>query len=245
MDWMRMKEVWTEWMETETPLHQIAAILREKDEETQQTRFAWLYDNVDTLNLEYFSRSAEKIITPLVLSLLEKEDRDERLAKVIINRYANRWIKLADLYSIKYDPIENYSSVEETTYGHKVDRTPIKKETETVKTNMDTTTEITSDQGNQRYGFNSTEAVNTDKAKDTQKQHQTANEDSNRTTREYTREGDEVETHSGTDTFKRSGNIGVTTSQQMLESEIDLWTKWDFLSEFYRDIDSILCLSIY
>lgn len=42
----------------------------------------------------------------------------------------------------------------------------------------------------------------------------------------------------------RSGNIGVTTSQQMLESEIEL-RKWNFTDMLYQDVDSICTLSIY
>lgn len=42
----------------------------------------------------------------------------------------------------------------------------------------------------------------------------------------------------------RSGNIGVTTSQQMLESEFKV-RQYDFYKQIYKDIDSILCLSIY
>ena len=45
-------------------------------------------------------------------------------------------------------------------------------------------------------------------------------------------------------TLTRSGNIGVTTSQQMLESEIEL-RKWNFFERVYNDIDYVLCLSIY
>lgn len=42
----------------------------------------------------------------------------------------------------------------------------------------------------------------------------------------------------------RSGNIGVTTSQQMIESEIELW-QWNYFKQVFEDIDSILCLDIY
>ena len=41
----------------------------------------------------------------------------------------------------------------------------------------------------------------------------------------------------------RSGNIGVTTSQQMLQSEIDL-RQWDFYNMMMDDIDSIMCLDV-
>lgn len=42
----------------------------------------------------------------------------------------------------------------------------------------------------------------------------------------------------------RKGNIGVTTSQRMIESEIELW-QWNFYKQVFEDIDSILCLDIY
>lgn len=42
----------------------------------------------------------------------------------------------------------------------------------------------------------------------------------------------------------RSGNIGVTTTQQMLSQDIELW-KWNFFSTVFEDIDSILVLQTY
>lgn len=42
----------------------------------------------------------------------------------------------------------------------------------------------------------------------------------------------------------RHGNIGVTTSQQMLLSEIEV-RKWNFYNSVFEDIDTILCLPIY
>lgn len=67
------------------------------------------------------------------------------------------------------------------------------------------------------------------------------------------------ETHSGTDTRTqthtgtttttyeehRSGNIGVTTSQQMLESEFKLRETWRMQEMLYKDVDRLLCLPIY
>ena len=42
----------------------------------------------------------------------------------------------------------------------------------------------------------------------------------------------------------RSGNIGVTTTQRMLQSELEL-RKWNFTDMLYQDVDSICTLSIY
>lgn len=48
----------------------------------------------------------------------------------------------------------------------------------------------------------------------------------------------------GNHTLNRSGNIGVTTSQQMIQSEIDLWD-WDFVKSIFEDVKEIISLKIY
>ena len=53
-----------------------------------------------------------------------------------------------------------------------------------------------------------------------------------------TKNTDEVETTA------RSGNIGVTTTQAMLESERSVWM-WNFFDQIYKDIDSVLALPFY
>ena len=55
---------------------------------------------------------------------------------------------------------------------------------------------------------------------------------------------DKDSTETGTETTTRHGNIGVTTSQQMLESEIKV-RQFDVIKSIYNDIDSILCMKIY
>ena len=42
----------------------------------------------------------------------------------------------------------------------------------------------------------------------------------------------------------RKGNIGVTSSQQLINSEIEL-REYNFIEAIYSDIDSILTLKIY
>lgn len=44
--------------------------------------------------------------------------------------------------------------------------------------------------------------------------------------------------------LSRSGNIGVTTSQQMIESERELWV-WDYFKQIFEDIDSIITIPVY
>lgn len=50
--------------------------------------------------------------------------------------------------------------------------------------------------------------------------------------------------NSAVDTSKH-GNIGVTTSQQMLESEIELRNKWNFYEIMFNDIDSLITTNLY
>lgn len=46
-------------------------------------------------------------------------------------------------------------------------------------------------------------------------------------------------------TLRRSGNIGVTTSQQMIQAERDLWL-WDFFhTVVFPDVDKVLTIPIY
>ena len=57
-------------------------------------------------------------------------------------------------------------------------------------------------------------------------------------------DGTETDTIEHDTTLTRSGNIGVTTSQQMIESERKLWD-YNIFKTIYEDVDSILTLSIY
>lgn len=51
-------------------------------------------------------------------------------------------------------------------------------------------------------------------------------------------------TATGTEKLTRSGNIGVTTSQQMIESEISL-RKLDIINMIYEDIDKVITIPYY
>ena len=64
--------------------------------------------------------------------------------------------------------------------------------------------------------------------------------------------GSETLAHSGTDTdtrnytLTRTGNIGVTTSQQMIKSEIDLWGGIEIFEQYiFPEIDKLLTIPLY
>lgn len=93
-------------------------------------------------------------------------------------------------------------------------------ENEKVKSKVSTTIGTSSD----TYGFNSEEAVPQNKVNST-------------STTEGSKDDNDRD-------LTRSGNIGVTTSQQMLESELNL-RKFELYHRMMNDIDKILCLKIY
>ena len=57
--------------------------------------------------------------------------------------------------------------------------------------------------------------------------------------------GTDTYTHTGTETLERSGNIGVTTSQQMLESELKLRALYNMVYIIYDDVDKVLTNPIF
>ena len=223
----------------------------------QEMSVPWQSLNMETeLDLEYYNNiSGQKIISPLTYSMMIGEtltlnDLDV-LATVIFKIYSVRWNKLWDTLSFEYDPIQNYSMTEIMTddetvieYGKvkTIDgtntRTPNLTETETP--NVTRETEMN------RFGFNSSEPVPSDTETETQ-----TGTDTTTTTGTDETEIDSTETDSGSDThtrnytLSRAGNIGVTTSQEMIESERKLWM-WDFFHDIvFPDIDRVLTINIY
>lgn len=53
------------------------------------------------------------------------------------------------------------------------------------------------------------------------------------------------DTHTRSYTLTRSGNIGVTTSQQMIESERNLWFWNFFIDTVFPNVDDVLTLRVY
>lgn len=136
------------------------------------------------------------------------------------------------------------------------DLTHGKTGTETTSPDLTTTTD------NGITGFNSAADVHTGETQTTNTgtneiEYNTSDTDSGTVTTVTT--GTDTDTHTGsvTDTnsgkdththnyeLTRSGNIGVTTSQQMLQAEHELW-RWNFFEDVvFPDIDRVITLMIY
>ena len=189
-------------------------------------------NSIDIAEEYYIGYSAEKYISPLLQKIYDAFNEDENfmtnlsidLSRKIYRRFAIKWKKIYDALLTEYKPLENYSMKEK--------RTPNLTSTENQSSKLETERETNA--SNKYKGFNSDAPVTINETNGTENVTTSGAKVDNETTR--------VDT--GTEELERAGNIGVTTSQQMLESEFKV-RQYDFYKMMYNDIDSILCLSIY
>lgn len=190
-------------------------------------------------------------------------DAINKLVPIILNKYGDKWQRLWDAFiETEYAPLENYSMVESETINddvsHKgtigesgsnsstdthnlassdtetggvtsaISGTPIDKvypsfsSTATpVKETTQSTTQTTT-YNNHKHELTDTGTLSV------------SGSNSKTTTFGNSDERDISRSHT------RSGNIGVTTSQQMLQSEIDIRNNFNLINQIYRDLDKIL-----
>lgn len=195
----------------------------------QESALYGLLDNYNQeLDFDYFiENSSEKYLSRYAQLIIDKTEFNivgRVFAEHIAMKYALKWWKISQAITTNYKPLENYDLNEI--------RTPDLREELTRKQNTDTNVNQTTESG--IYGFNSTESQPT----------ATGTGDTHTTGLKANNEIADTKTNTGTESLTRHGNIGVTTSQQMLESEIKL-RQYNFIEEVFKDIDSILCLKIY
>lgn len=196
------------------------------------SKYAWY---THTLDFEYiYSHSGDKLISPFVEKLLDNdnnlsETNLEKIANVIKNKFVDKWNKLFNaLVEVGYNPIDNYNMNEVET--------PNIERTSHVETNTNITTSGEGDNNSKVYAFNSDNAIPSNEGHAETSQTSSGSVDDN-----YS---DRTENETGTRELVRSGNIGVTTTQQMLQQEIEI-KKQNIYNIIYEDVDSLLCLDIY
>lgn len=189
-----------------------------------------LINSAKELEEDYFiENSSEKYLSRYGQLLINKFSNEplelsKQIAKHVVVKFGLKWWKISEAITTNYKPLENYN-MEEI-------RTPNLREELTRKQSTDTNVNQKTESG--VYGFNSTESNPT----------ATGEGDTHTTGLKANNETEDVKSNTGTESLTRHGNIGVTTSQQMLESEIKL-RQFNFIEEVFKDIDSILCLKIY
>lgn len=227
------------------------------DEELQ---FMVKYSFDNNLRMKYGCREVDSsilcsgIVTDF--SPLNSGTDQSYFLSAIFSKYNYKWQKLLDnVYAQIYNPIENYDRQEDTSLSYEgsenvtrnVDSDRKTKGT-TADTRNDTSSAESSSQKNV-FAFDSSEASPSDS-------------DSGRTTATGT--GSSNSTVDNTDTEKRTeteghsftnrknvtasrihGNVGVTTSQQMMTAELEFRLKNDFFNTVYEDIAEAVLKPIY
>jgi hypothetical protein len=233
-----------------------------------QTTMPWANaENVDSsvLDIAYFgNHSGGKFCAPLVKLLIDEDGvipsaARVTIAKILISKYLSNWNHLWETNVAVYSPIHNYDMYEErdlATTDDNVETTDgelSRTGTEGLTHGMVESTQHgrTEDNVNYKYGLNTTEyqqnrsdenvsteggtTTTTDSGTDTTTRNlvdstdQTVTEDNEGTEHE--------ETH-------RYGNIGVTTTQKLLQEERNLWL-WNFFDEVFNDLDKELALAFH
>ena len=233
-----------------------------------QTTMPWASaENVDSsvLDIAYFgNHSGGKFCAPLVKLLIDEDGvipsaARVTIAKILISKYLSNWNHLWETNVAVYSPIHNYDMYEErdlATTDDNVETTDgelSRTGTEGLTHGMVESTQHgrTEDNVNYKYGLNTTEyqqnrsdenvsteggtTTTTDSGTDTTTRNlvdstdQTVTEDNEGTEHE--------ETH-------RYGNIGVTTTQKLLQEERNLWL-WNFFDEVFNDLDKELALAFH
>lgn len=229
----------------------------------------WGYDNYKKLNFMYHAMHSGEKTAAHVLELAADGDNINneimrQICAAIYEKYSNKWESVWNALKLKYEPIENYAMEESETYGEELATTEISKsgnnknsknETDNNTQNSTDTETIAGTETNtaQVAAYNSNNYSND--TKNTLDFTDRKNTKENETTNTNTKNGTETNEYSDTEkvdetkkehtrTLRRHGNIGVTTSQQMLESELKL-REYNFYNKIFADIDSEITVPVW
>ena len=205
----------------------------------------WLQtEDKNSLWINYlFNHSGNKEESCLLSNYVFVNDNSlDILNNIIKNIYLDKWNKLYNVLNSEYNPIENYNRVENTTINNTGN--------ETTNENINNSEVLTGGHTNNNTNENThkVSAFNDENFSND-------SNDINNSTDEFIY-NNETKTNTGTNTSTKtnsgsnethstiSGNIGVTTTQQMIVSEIEL-RKYNIVNEFYSDLDNLLTIGIY
>lgn len=206
---------------------------------------AWLQnEDKNSLWINYlFNHSGNKEESCLLSNYVFVNNNSlDILNNIIKNIYLDKWNKLYNVLNSEYNPIENYNRVENTTINNTGNETTNENINNSEVLTGGHTNNNTNENTHKISAFNDVNFSND-------------SNDVNNSTDEFIY-NNETKTNTGTNTSTKtnsgsnethstiSGNIGVTTTQQMIVSEIEL-RKYNIVNEFYSDLDNLLTIGIY
>lgn len=161
-------------------------------------------------------------------------------AKIVYNLNKNKYIKLVATETVEYNPIENYSMTENSdeTRTPKLIRSSEGTASESGTNSANNTTSNTSTDSN--TSFDNTAFVNNSKNELTGNSNTTGENTANSNSTVISKEEGTEQT---TNEITRKGNIGVTTTQQMLEQERTI-ADFSTIKVFFEDVAQLLFFDI-
>lgn len=226
-------------------------------------------DEVDphALDMEYFgNRSGCRESSPLVdkmtnqNGLIISPENTRRLTNIIRALYGENWARLWTAIKVEYNPLENYSMKETRKLKGKDTRKDEIERTGTIDIDTTTNDDVESKVGaitSEGNGSGTSGVIPLNGSEPVTITNNTANSSTSNTEQTNTSNTVTVqnsltdttdnETHDGSlernedIETNRSGNIGVTTSQQMLESEYEL-RKRNYFDYVFTCVDEVLTI---
>lgn len=230
----QLNDVFPNWLTTGGIFTLLAAVRGGHD-------IPWTMD-ANLLDMDYHgNHSGGKLISPLLYRLLEAGNGQiditnlGQLAILIHDRFIDNWTKRWNALQAEYNPLENYSMMEELTDD---DTTVIHGKTTTRTGSVEMTPEAVMTVESSVYAYDSGSPSPDAKTVSTPTGSNTTEYDDLTDT-----EGGTTKTEHGYEKT-RSGNIGVTTSQQMLQAELEIRT-YDYYLSVFEDMDKVLTIPVY
>lgn len=199
-----------------------------------------VYDEV--LDIAYFgNHSGAKFCAPIVKLSIDAETGyvttagRTTIAKILVSKYLNNWKHLWETNVAVYNPIHNYDMTENRNLI-----TADSMSENGGSEGSDTTTHgRTNTETDYKYGLNTlTDDPKPSDRIDSTEGGETSNTSENSDHRNRVGAGEENEvTH-------RAGNIGVTTTQKLIQEDRDLWI-WNFFDQVFNDLDRELALMFH
>lgn len=204
----------------------------------------WLdtIEKTQELNILYHTNfSYTKLESVLLYNTRVMQQPESLIYNSIINIFNLKWDKLYNTLKLEYNPIWNVDGTEERTItsndNDTVNRSIQYDKDETIESTTNHT--VTND-----TNINNISAFNSETFSPLNENVRNGSETSNDLTTNISNNKDvedivNVKEHTTTETFKRQGNIGVTSTQHLIEEERKNW-QYNFYEQVFKDIDSIL-----
>lgn len=201
-------------------------------------------EHAKKLDILYHGKhSFDKVESSLSHTLFDVFENDAFLyiSDSIVEQFSLNWEKLYTTLHFDYNPIWNVDGTEERETIYTTDDVTTRKieEDKNETRNINVETNVVKDETNNSvFAFDSSTPSPSSKTEHAGEQNETTG-DTLIATNENNENINDKKSQTTKETLKRSGNIGVTMTQQLIEAERNMWL-WNFYEQIFKDIDGVL-----